>query len=147
MNKLNSNDIAEIGRYFNPNGQIVTTLPDAKSVRDFSEVAMPNKDGNSFDTYKMIKGQWIKTGSNVTNITQIAQSGGGGSGTAGVTSFNGRTGVVVPILTDYLPTLKANYFLTNNGTSLSWSDIAQNIDGGVASSIYLATQIINGGNA
>lgn len=32
-------------------------------------------------------------------------SGGGGSGTSGVASFNGRTGAVVPVATDYPPSL------------------------------------------
>ncbi len=132
MSKLNSNDIAEIGRYFNPNGQIVTSLPNAKSVRDFSEVAIQNKDGNTFDTYKMIKGNWIKTGSNVNNITNIIQGGSGGSGTADVTSFNGRTGVVVPASGDYTPAQVGLGNVTNDAQIKASDFPASSIDGNFA---------------
>ncbi len=158
MSKLNSNDIAEIGRYFNPNGQIVTSLPNAKSVRDFSEVAIQNKDGNTFDTYKMIKGNWIKTGSNVNNITNIIQGGSGGSGTAGIESISATS----PILSSggSNPNIShndsgviagtynnANTTVDAKGHITAIADGFANIDGGSASSIYLSSQNIDGGSA
>ena len=50
--------------------------------------------GNVFK-YNEESGQWV----------QQPSTGGGGSQTAGVTSFNGRTGAVTPVATDYPPDL------------------------------------------
>ena len=100
MSKFEPNDIAELQRFFTAQGQIVKKLPDPKAVRDFSEVVIKNND-NTYDTYKMIGGNWNKIGSNIANVTKIISGGNGGSGTAGVTSFNSRGGVVTPQTGDY----------------------------------------------
>ena len=100
MSKFEPNDIAELQRFFTAQGQIVKKLPDPKAVRDFSEVVIKNND-NTYDTYKMIGGNWHKIGSNIADATKIVSGGDGGSGTAGVTSFNSRGGVVTPQTGDY----------------------------------------------
>jgi hypothetical protein len=63
--KLNSEHLAEIGKYFHPVSQICTKLPDVKSVRDFSKVFIKNPDG-THNSYEMVSGKWIKTGMNLT---------------------------------------------------------------------------------
>lgn len=52
-------------------------------------------DTGSVFKYNEESGQWV----------QQPSTGGGGSQTTGVTSFNGRTGTVTPVATDYPPDL------------------------------------------
>ncbi len=98
--KITSQEIAEFERHFNVKARIVSQLPNPKDVRDLSEAIKKNKDG-SFDTFRMIGGKWIKTGSNITSVTKIDSGSTGGSGTAGVDSFKGRIGAVSPQAGDY----------------------------------------------
>jgi len=65
MEKLNSNNLAELDRHYHPVSQIVTSLPNPKSVRDMSEVFIKNPDG-TYNKYQMVNGVWIQTGTNLT---------------------------------------------------------------------------------
>lgn len=98
--KLGSDDVAEFDRYFSPKGYVVEKLPNEKTVRDFTEVYQKNDTGG-YDTYRMVKGKWVLTNSNLNTKEVVVVSGSGGSATAGVDSFNGRTGKVVPASGDY----------------------------------------------
>lgn len=100
MDKLNSNDIAELLNHFSPKSFVVESLPDIRTVKDFTEVLVKNSVGK-YDTYKSIKGKWIQTNSNLTNNEEIDKGSSGGSGSAGVDSFNSRTGAVIPVSGDY----------------------------------------------
>ena len=62
--KLTSEHINEMGRYFHPKTQLVDKLPDPKSAKDFSKVFIKNSDG-THNSYEMVSGKWIKTGSNL----------------------------------------------------------------------------------
>lgn len=64
MKKLNSQDLSEFNRYYHPVPQVATKLPDPKSVRDFAECWIKNSTGKH-DSYKMVSGEWKKTGSNL----------------------------------------------------------------------------------
>jgi hypothetical protein len=65
MDKLTNAHINEIGRYFHPKSLIVDKKPDPKSVQDLTEILIENTDG-TYNSYKMIAGKWIKTGTNLT---------------------------------------------------------------------------------
>ncbi len=108
-----------------------------------------------------------------TAPTTIIEKGSSGTGIVGVASFNGRTGAVVPQSGDYTAAMVGLSNVTNDaqlkisqldtdGTLSADSDtrVASqkatktyvdnkiwNIDGGSASSIYLASQILDGGGA
>jgi hypothetical protein len=62
--KLKSEHLSELNNYYHPQPQLVTKLPDAKSVRDFAEVWIPLA-GGKHDVFKMVSGEWKKTGSNI----------------------------------------------------------------------------------
>lgn len=98
--KIDSNTVAEFDRYFSPSPYVVDKLPNEKTVRNFTEVYIKNSSG-AYDTYRMIKGSWVLTNSNLNTKEIVTISGSGGSATAGVDSFNGRTGTVVPASGDY----------------------------------------------
>lgn len=59
-----------------------------------------------------------------------------------VTAAKLAAGAAVPSQTG-----NANKFLTTDGTTASWSDLSNPIDGGLANSVYITSQIINGGTA
>ena len=44
-------------------------------------------------------------------------------------------------------TSQSGKFLTTNGSVASWADLNSEIDGGFSTSIYLASQLVNGGTA
>lgn len=73
MSKLDSQHISEFDRYYNPKPQIVSSLPSAKSVRDFSEVFIKNSD-NTYRSYKMVKGKWIQTASTLSDTFVVAKA-------------------------------------------------------------------------
>lgn len=59
-----------------------------------------------------------------------------------VTAAKLAAGAAVPSQTG-----NANKFLTTDGTTASWAEVTNPIDGGFANSTYTASQIINGGTA
>ena len=63
--KLNSNTIAELERYFTPKGSLVKKLPNPKDVKDLSEAFIKNKNG-TYNYYKMMGGNWIVIGTNLS---------------------------------------------------------------------------------
>lgn len=81
MSKLNRQHISEFDRYFTPKPAIVTTLPNVKDVRDFTEVFIKNTDG-TYASHKMIAGKWIKTGDGIktTSPSGVVIPPGGSAG-------------------------------------------------------------------
>ena len=86
---------------------------DIERVAEYAGLSTDNKTDPSYfvelkngDVFKEIDTGNIYKYNGATNqwVLQPA-SGGGGSGDTGVTSFNGRTGAVVPVATDYPPSL------------------------------------------
>ena len=65
--RANSNEIAELGKYFSPSGSLVDKLPNPKDVKDFSEAFTKNKDG-TYNCYKMIQGNWVVMGTNLAKV-------------------------------------------------------------------------------
>jgi hypothetical protein len=65
MNKLGSQELSELERYFHPKSLIVSSLPDVKTVKDSQEVYIKKSNGK-YDSYKMVSGRWIKTGIDLT---------------------------------------------------------------------------------
>ena len=68
-------------------------------------------------------------------------------GVAAATSFSGDGSQLTGI--DTLPTQtgQSGNFLTTNGTVAAWQGLSFEIDGGSATSVYLSTQLVNGGPA
>lgn len=56
---LDNNDIEELKRYFAPKIEIVSVLPNPKSVEDNKKVLLQNDDG-TYTEYTLIKGYWYK---------------------------------------------------------------------------------------
>lgn len=86
---------------------------DIERVAEYAGLSTDNKTDPSYfvelkngDVFKEIDTGNIYKYNGTTNqwVLQPA-SGGGGSGDTGVASFNGRTGAVVPVATDYPPSL------------------------------------------
>ena len=86
---------------------------DIERVAEYAGLSTDNKTDPSYfvelkngDVFKEIDTGNIYKYNGTTNqwVLQPA-SGGGGNGDTGVVSFNGRTGVVVPVATDYPPSL------------------------------------------
>ena len=63
MAKLKASDIAEIGKYFHPSAQVVTSLPNPATMegKDLGEVLKQNSDG-TYTKYQIIKGAWHSAG-------------------------------------------------------------------------------------
>jgi len=61
--KLKTEHIAEIGKYFHPSTQVVTSLPNPASMKgkDLGEVLKKNSDG-SYTKYQLIQGAWHNAG-------------------------------------------------------------------------------------
>lgn len=57
--KINSQHEAEIGKFFHPKTNVVTVLPDVKSVKDLAEILLDKKDG-TYEKHQMINGAWKK---------------------------------------------------------------------------------------
>lgn len=58
---LNSEQIAEQGKYFHPIPQIVTKLPKASEVKDKAQVMIKQTDG-TYIKYQMLGGSWYSQG-------------------------------------------------------------------------------------
>lgn len=77
--KLHSDNVAELDRYYAPNGYVVKKLPDKRSVREMTEVFIKNQSG-AYDVYQMIAGEWVLTNSNLNTVEKTVVSTSGGSG-------------------------------------------------------------------
>jgi len=62
---LDSGDIANLLKYLHPASKVVTSLPNAKEVKDMTIVFKRNSDG-TYNQYQMVEGNWILIASNLT---------------------------------------------------------------------------------
>jgi hypothetical protein len=111
--KINSGNVAELDRYFSPNGYVVDSLPAEKSVRDNTEVYLQKSSG-TYDVYKMLKGKWVLLNQNTSTVEQVV-----------TLQKTGGSGV------DYSSTIAANTAdITTNASNIATnaSDISDNAD-------------------
>jgi len=111
--KLDSNTVAEFDRYFTPKAFVVNTLPDPKSVRDFTEVYLKTAQ-KTYNQYRMVEGSWILINSNLATyeeVTKLAKTGGSATDpTSGgsVTTIGSALHGYEEVTADYQISVQAN---------------------------------------